>query len=106
MNTLAVHDVKEDFLPVLLSDFSTKMVVKFSGNRLSDEDKEKIKKFMQMVTKSDIRSVEGEVMRKIDNLKEGVNNEDINVKMEAIKKVVSDVGEGYKIRMSQITLPI
>ena len=45
--------IKEDFLPALLNDFSRKMVVKFSGGKMSDEDKSKIKLFMEMVKKSE-----------------------------------------------------
>ena len=43
--------LKEDFLPVLLNDFSRKMVVKFSGGKMSEEDKSKVKMFMEMVKK-------------------------------------------------------
>ena len=84
------QNVKEEFLPVLLSDFSTRMVVKFSGNKLSEDDKEKIRKFMQMVKKSDMKSVEAEVLKKIDKLKENGGSEEWGEKMEAVKKVFSD----------------
>ena len=60
--------LKEDFLPVLLNDFSRKLVVKFSGSKMSEEDKNKIKLFMEMVKKSDVKSVEKELLEKLGDL--------------------------------------
>ena len=97
------HHVKEIFLPTLLSDFSTRMVVKFSGNSMSEEDKEKVKSFMQMVKNSDIRSVEAEAIKKIDSLKNEGDNEEINVKMEDVKKVVT---EGHQWILRKLELHI
>ena len=48
--------LKEDFLPVLVKDFGTKMVVKFSGGKLIEEDKDKLKVFLEMVRKSDVNA--------------------------------------------------
>ena len=60
--------MKEDFLPVLVSDFSKKLVVKFSAGRMSDEDKAKIKEFMQKVQLSNIKSIKEELLTKLEVL--------------------------------------
>ena len=76
--------LKEDFLPVLVGDFSKKMVVKFNGGKMSEEDKYKIKEFMQKVQKSNIKYIKEELLTKLENLKEDEENIDMN------EKVVSD----------------
>ena len=55
--------LKKDYLPTLLKDFSTE-IVKFSGGKMSEEDRSKIKVFMEMVKKSDIKSVDIETRGK------------------------------------------
>ena len=46
------HQIKEDFLPVLVKDFSEKNVVKFSKGQMDEEEINKIKMFMVMLKKS------------------------------------------------------
>ena len=55
-------------MPVLVNDFSRRMVVKFSGGKMSVEDKDKIKMFMEMVKKTDLQSVVEELVRKVSGL--------------------------------------
>ena len=73
--------IQEDFLPVLVNDFSRRMVVKFSGGKMSVEDKDKIKMFMEMVKKTDLKSVVEELVRKVDGLKVDGQNLDFNEKI-------------------------
>ena len=82
--------LKEYFLPVLLNDFSRKMVVKFSGGKMSEEDKSKVKMFMEMVKKSEVKSVEEELLRKLENIKTAGENIELKEKMENMKRAVSD----------------
>ena len=51
------RSLNEDFLPVLRQDFGRKMVVKFSGGKMNEEDKNKLKNFMEMVKKSNVTAV-------------------------------------------------
>ena len=92
---------KEEFLPTLLNDFSTEMVVKFNGGKMSEEDKSKIKVFMEMVKKSDIKSVEKELVEKLENLKVGGETEEVKVKMEDIKNIASD-GHQWIVRRLEL----
>ena len=62
-------NLNENFLPVLKQDFGRKMTIKFSGGKMNDEDKNKLKMFMEMVKKSNVTSVKEELYRKFDNLK-------------------------------------
>ena len=57
--------VMEEFLPVLVKDFSTSQIVKFQGGKMSQDDIEVVKNFMEMVDKSNIRKLEKELMSKI-----------------------------------------
>ena len=82
--------LNEDFLPVLKQDFGRKMTVKFSGGKMDDEDKNKLKMFMEMVKKSNVTSVKEELVRKLDNIKVEGENEELIEKIESIKKVVAD----------------
>ena len=82
--------LKEDFLPVLLNDFSRKLVVKFSGGKMSEEDKNKIKLFMEMVKKSDVKSVEKELLEKLGDLEAAEENNEMKEKFENVKRIVSD----------------
>ena len=49
--------VHEEFLPVLLKDFSREVVVKFTGGKMSEGDEDKIKVFIEMVGKSSTQKV-------------------------------------------------
>ena len=82
--------IQEDFLPVLINDFGKKMVVKFSGSKMSEEDKNKIKLFMEMVEKTNIKSVQEELMKKVEGLKVDGENLDLNEKLDHFKKVFVD----------------
>ena len=55
--------IQEDFLPVLINDFSRELVVKFSGGKMCEDDISKIKMFMEMVEKSSIRQIEDELVK-------------------------------------------
>ena len=63
------QQIQQEFLPVLVNDFSRELVVKFSGGKLCEEDIQKIKKFMEMVEKSSIRKILEELLKKIDGVK-------------------------------------
>ena len=69
----AIQDYKQriqlDFLPVLVNDFSRTVVVKFTRGRMSEEDINKIKQFIELVEKSNLKKVEEELVKKIENLK-------------------------------------
>ena len=82
--------IQEDFLPVLVDDFSRKMVVKFSGGKMSEEDKDKIKMFMVMVKKTDLKSLVEELKEKVEGLKVEGQNVEFNERIEDIKRVVLD----------------
>ena len=71
------HNIQEDFLPVLVKDFSTKIVVKFKGGKMCQEEIGKIKMFMEMLEKSNINKILEVLVKKIQNmiLGEGENDE-------------------------------
>ena len=89
--------IQDEFLPILVNDFSRKMVVKFSAGKMSEEDKNKIKLFMEMVEKTDIKSVVEELVQKVEGLKLDGENVELNEKLELIKKVLVD-GHQWIIR--------
>lgn len=82
------HRILNEFLPVLVEDFSKSLVVKFSGAKMSEEDINKVKKFMEMVSKSNIRRFEEELIQKVENLKG--SNMELNERLEDVKKVFVD----------------
>ena len=84
--------LNEDFLPVLKQDFGRKMTVKFSGGKMDDEDKNKLKMFMEMVKKSNVTSVKEELVRKLDNIKVEGENEEL---MKASKKLLQMDMSGF-----------
>ena len=84
--------IQEEFLPVLVDDFSRELDVKFSGGKLCEEDIQKIKKFMEMVEKSSIRKILEELLRKIDGVKVDGKDE-LNEKLEDVKIAIV---EGHK----------
>ena len=96
------HQLKEDFLPVLVNDFSKKMVVKFSGGKMNDEDKEKIRVFMEMVRKSNTKYIVDDLLRKLETLK--MNGSDAMDEMVAgIKKIAL---EGHQWIMRRLELHV
>ena len=96
------QQLKDDFLPVLVDDFSKKMVIKFSGGKMSEEDKEKIRVFMEMVRKSNNKYILDDLLRKLETLK--INGSDaIDEMVEGIKKIGL---EGYQWIMKRLELHV
>ena len=62
-------------MPVLVQDFSGGIAVRFSGGKMSEEDKNKIRLFMDMVAKSDLKRLEEELVKKVDALKDECDDE-------------------------------
>ena len=81
--------MEEDFLPVLVQDFSGGIAVRFSGGKMSEEDKNKIRLFMDMVAKSDLKRLEEELVKKVDALKDECDDE-ANEKFEKTKRVLAE----------------
>ena len=84
------HKIQEDFLPVLVKDFSSKIVVKFKGGKMCDEDICKIKKFMEMLEKSNIKNILEALVQKIENMMVDGGNDELKKKVEDIRRVVVD----------------
>ena len=81
----------DDFLPVLVRDFSTSIVVKFSRGKMSEEDIKNLKSFMEMVEKSNFGILESELLKKIEDIKNKAwKNPTNDEKMEKIKQAVVD----------------
>ena len=81
----------DDFLPVLVRDFSTSAVVKFSRGKMSEEDIKNLKSFMEMVEKSNFGILESELLKKIEDIKNKAwRNQTNDEKMEKIKQAVVD----------------
>ena len=96
--------VKEEFLPILVNDFSKEVVITFSGGKISEEDKDKLKVFVEMVEKSNIDKLEKELIQKIEDLKvAGVGYEQMNDRLEEIK---GDIVDGHKWIFKRIELHI
>ena len=94
---------KEDFLPILVDDFSKEIVIKFSGRKMSEEDKKKVKDFMEMVKRSNTRMMLEELVEKIDGIKRNEGNEDMIDKMEEIKKIIT---EGHQWVLQRLDLHV
>ena len=83
--------ILEDFLPVLVHDFSKSVVVKFSRGKLTDEDISNLKRFMDMVEKSNFKKLEIELLRKVEGLKiKAWNNKMNDEKLDIIKRSVAE----------------
>ena len=96
--------VKEEFLPILVNDFSKEVVITFSGGKISEEDKDKLNVFVEMVEKSNIDKLEKYLIQKIEDLKvAGVGYEQMNDRLEEIK---GDIKEGHKWIFKRIELHI
>ena len=93
--------IQHDFLPVLVNDFRRTDVVKFTRGRMSEEDINKIKLFMQMVEKSNIKKIEEELVKKIDNIKVEEWNVGLKNRKEEIKKAVA---EGHQWMLRRLDL--
>ena len=87
--------VLEEFLPVLVKDFSTSQIVKFHGGKMSQEDIEAVKNFMEMVEKSNIKKLENELVSKIREVPR--DNAELADKLDDIKKVVEDIDQGRSL---------
>ena len=57
---------------------------------MSEEDKDKIKMFMVMVKKTDLKSLVEELKEKVEGLKVDGQNVEFNERIEDIKRVVLD----------------
>ena len=93
--------IQHDFLPVLVNDFRRTDVVKFTRGRMSEEDINKIKLFMQMVEKSNIKKIEEELVKKIDNIKVEEWNVGLKNRKDEIKKAVA---EGHQWMLRRLDL--
>ena len=82
--------VMDDFLTVLVTDFNQKMVIKFSGGKMSQEDKDKLKVFMEMVKKSNMKNIMQNLMIKLEALKLYGGAGSMDNMVEEIKKTVLD----------------
>ena len=82
--------MEKDFLPVLINDFSKQIVVKFSGGKMSEEDIEKLKMFMEMVGQSNLKQVVGDLLKEVEGLKINNWNDEFKERLEAIRKVIED----------------
>ena len=91
--------IKEDFLPVIINDFSQHIVVQFSGGKMSEEDIEKLKMFMNMVEKSNLTQVE----KNLDDLKANAWKDDFKERLDAVKKMLVD---GHQWIMRRLELYI
>ena len=95
--------IKEDFLPVIINDFSQHIVVKFSGGKMSKEDIEKLKMFMEMVEKSNLKQVQKDLVKKVDDLKANAWKDDFKERLDAVKKMLED---GHQWIMRRLELYI
>ena len=76
--------VQEEFLPILVNDFGKAIEVKFSGGKMKEEEIEKVKLFMTMVEKSNIKRLKQELLDSLDDLK--LEEE----KLKSVKTVLKD----------------
>ena len=87
--------VREDFLPVLVSDFGGDIAISFTGGMICEEDIDKIKLFMEMVEKSNPEKLKNELLKTVEDFKEiesPVNEEQqaLNEKLDRIKDFLAD----------------
>ena len=103
----AIQDYQQriqlDFLPVLVNDFSRTVVVKFTRGRMSEEDINKIKQFIEMVEKSNLKKVEEELVKKIENIKVEGWNAELKNRLEEVRKAVA---EGHQWMLRRLDLHI
>ena len=92
-------NVLDDFLPVLVRDFRESMVVKFSNGKMSQEDISKLKEFMGMVEKSNLKKLEEKLLMKLEDLKINEWNDELKKKLEDIKQAAV---EGHKWILSRL----
>ena len=95
--------VIEDFLPVLHIDFKESVVVKFTSGKMSKEDVSKLQKFMEMLEKSDFKKFEETLLKKIEDLKVSEWNEELNEKLEEMRRAVA---EGHRWIFSRLELHV
>ena len=82
--------VKEEFLPVLVDDFGREVAITFTGGKMSEEDIEKLKLFMEKVDKSNIEKLIKKLVKQIDDLKDAGGKQELNARLEGIKNVAKD----------------
>ena len=100
--------VKEDFLPVLVNDFGKELVISFTGGKISDDDMNKIKLFMEMVEKSNIEKLEKELIKSVEDIKETENlvNGEQGVLNEKLERIKSSLADGHKWILERIDLHV
>ena len=100
--------VKEDFLPVLVNDFGKELAISFTGGKISDEDVEKLKLFIEMVEKSNIRKIKKELIKTVEDLEE--TERPVNEKEEALNeklgRIKSSLADGHKWILERIDLHV
>ena len=79
--------VIEEFLPVLVKDFGSKTVVRFSGSKMSQDDINKIKMFMEMLQKSNLKKIEKDTLENIDTVKVFENGVEMTEKLDDLRRV-------------------
>jgi hypothetical protein len=84
------HNIQEEFLPVLVQDFGSELIIKFSGGKINEEDIMKLNKFMEMVDKSNIKRIEDDLRKSVDDLKGDRKNEELNERLEEVKRSAID----------------
>ena len=78
--------VIEEFLPVLVKDFGSEIVIRFSGSKMSQDDINKIKMFMEMLQKSNWKKIERDTLENIDTVKVLENGVEITEKLDDLRK--------------------
>ena len=84
-----------------MKEFTCEKVVKFTKGKMSDEDKDKLKEFIEMVGKSSIKKLEEELVKSVDDLKVVDGPKEFNDRLDEVKRVIK---EGHKWIFSRIEL--
>ena len=100
--------VEKDFLPVLINDFGEEIVISFTDGKISEEDLDKIKQFMEMVEKSSIEKLEKELIKCVEDLKwtEYPVNEEQGALNEKLEGIMSSLANGHKWILERIDLHV
>ena len=91
----------EEFLPVLVKDFTSKNIVKFSGGKMSQDDINKVKEFMEMLKKANLKKIEEDLAKNIDCIVVDDGDEEKKKKYKEVKRVVV---EGHKWILRRLEL--
>ena len=95
--------VKEDFLPVLVKDFSSKTVIKFNGGKMCEEDINKVRTFLEMLEKSNFDRVIEETLEKVEEIKVKTEAAELKEKLDGIKRIVM---EGHECIFRKLELHV